>query len=104
MPNSTSLPNGASESRAILKCCLPQGMPTTVMYSSNPKKMCINHAHNPPNISQIMLRGMRMHPVGHLVSLTFDPNGQRQSNPILNVCKAIGMPTMVTASDKLPVK
>ena len=85
-PNSTSLPNGASESPAILKCCFAQGMPTTVMQRSKPKSTCINHAHNPPQSNQIRFRGMRIQPVGQSVSLTVDPKGHRQSSPILNVC------------------
>ena len=104
IPNSTSLPNGASDRPAILKCCLPQGMPTKVTHNSKPKMMCMNHAQSPPNISQRRLRGMRMQLVGLFVSLTVDPNGHRHSKPILNVCKAIGMPIMVIAKARLPVK
>ena len=45
-----------------------------------------------------------MQPVGLFVSLTFEPNGHRHRRPILNVCIAMGMPIMVIANTKLPVK
>ena len=45
-----------------------------------------------------------MQPVGLFVSLTFEPNGHRHRRPILNVCIAMGMPIMVIANAKLPVK
>ena len=38
------------------------------------------------------------------VSLTVEPKGHRQSRPILNVCIAKGMPMMVHARARLPVK
>ena len=104
IPNSTSFPNGASDNPAILKCSLPHGIPTIVMQSNNPKNTCIIHTHRPPNINQRIFRGMRMQPVVLLVSLTFDPNGHKHKRPIMNVCKAIGMPIMVIANAKLPVK
>ena len=47
---------------------------------------------------------MRMQPVGLFVFLTFEPNGHKHKSPILNVCKAMGMPIMVIANAKLPVK
>ena len=75
-----------------------------VMQSNNPKKICITHDQNPPNNNYYIFKGMRMHPGGHEVFLTFDPNGHRQSNPILKVCKATGIPIMVHANAKLPVK
>ena len=103
-PNSTSLPNGASESPAILKCCFPQGMPMIVIHKRKPKNRCMRQAHNPPKISQNIFIGMRMHPVGLFVSLTVEPKGHRQSRPILNVCNAKGMPMMVHARARLPVK
>ena len=31
IPNSISFPNGASDRPAILKCCLPHGMPMMVI-------------------------------------------------------------------------
>ena len=104
IPNSTSLPKGASDSAAILKCCLPHGIPITVTQSNNPKNTCIIHDHRPPNNNQRIFRGMRMQPVGLFVSLTFEPNGHRHRRPILNVCIAMGMPIMVIANAKLPVK
>ena len=97
-------PKGASDRPAILKCCLPNGMPIIVMHSSNPKMIWQPHAHRPPNISHSMFSGMYMHPLGYCASRTSEPKGQRHSNPILNVCIAIGMPIIVHANARLPVK
>ena len=65
---------------------------------------CMMQAHNPPKISQSKFSGMRMQPVGLFDSLTVEPKGHRQSRPILNVCIAKGMPMMVHARARLPVK
>ncbi len=100
----TSFPNGASESPAILKCCFAKGMPIIVTNSNTPKTMCISHAHKPPKTIQRIFSGIRMHPEGLSVSFTSAPKGHRQSKPILNVCKATGMPMMVIAIARLPVK
>ena len=53
---------------------------------------------------QRMFNGMRMQPVGDSVSFTSAPKGHRQSRPILKVCKATGMPIIVMAIARLPVK
>ena len=45
-----------------------------------------------------------MHPMGPSVSFTSAPNGQRHNRPILKVCNATGMPMIVMAKAKLPVK
>ena len=100
----TSLPNGARESLAILKCCLANGMPMMVMKSNTPKKICISQAHKPPKIIQMILSGKVMQLLGLSQSLTSAPNGHRQSKPILKVCNANGMPMMVQAIARLPVK
>ena len=95
-PNVIFLPKGARESPAILKCCLPKGMPMMVMQSSVPNRMCIRQAQSPPKIIQRMLRGMRMQPIELSHSSTLEPKGHRQSRPSLNVCSATGMPIIVT--------
>ncbi len=100
----TTLPNGVNESAAILKCCLANGIPMMVMKSSTPKNMCTSHAHKPPKIIQMILSGNVIHPFGLSPLLTSAPKGHRQSIPILTVCNATGMPTMVQAIAKLPVK
>ena len=100
----TSLPNGVRDSPAILKCCLANGIPMMVMKRRIPKKICVSHAQSPPKIIQIRFIGIRMHPVGPSVLLTSAPNGHRHNSPILKVCRANGMPMMVTASARLPVK
>ena len=51
-----------------------------------------------------MFSGMRIQPVGLFASYTSAPKGHKHNKPILNVCKATGMPMMVMAIAKLPVK
>lgn len=75
-----------------------------VMKSNIPKKICISHAHKPPKTIQMTLRGKVMQTLGLSPSLTSAPNGHKQSKPILKVCNAMGMPIMVQAITKLPVK
>ena len=79
-------------------------MPMIVIHKRKPKNRCMMQAHNPPKISQSKFSGMRMQPVGLFDSLTVEPKGHRQSRPILNVCIAKGMPMMVHARARLPVK
>lgn len=100
----TSLPKGASESCAILKCCRAKGIPIIVTNSSMPKNTCVSHAHKPPKTIHMILSGIVIHPDDDAVSLTSAPKGQRHSSPILNVCRAKGMPMMVRATARLPVK
>lgn len=42
--------------------------------------------------------------MGLAVGMTLAPNGQRQSSPSLYVCIAKGMPMIVMAKARLPVK
>ncbi len=98
------LPKGARERPAILKCCLPQGMPITVMHRSTPKKIWQRHAHNPPKIIHRMFRKRLRHPAGDAPSVTVEPKGQRHKRPILNVCNAQGIPMIVSANARLAVK
>ena len=100
----TSFPKGANDNPAILKCCLANGMPMMVMNSNTPKKRCTKQAHKPPKIIHIRFNGIRIHPTGQSVSFTSAPNGQRHSRPILKVCNATGIPMIVMANAKLPVK
>ena len=75
-----------------------------VINSNTPKKRCTKQAHRPPKMIQIRFSGMRTQPIGPSVSFTSAPNGQRHSRPILNVCNATGIPMIVMAKAKLPVK
>ena len=102
--NVTFFPKGASTSPAILKCWRAKGRPTMVMASRSPKNTCTSHAQKPPNIIQRRLRGMRRQPGGQVPGSTRDPKGHRHSSPSLNVCMARGMPMMVTASARVPLK
>ena len=100
----TFLPKGVRERPAILKCWRPKGIPMMVIQSRVPKKMCIRHAHNPPQMIQMIFRGMRMQPIELSHFSTVEPKGHRQSRPNLNVCNATGIPMMVTAMANDPKK
>lgn len=102
--NITSLPNGAKDKPAILKCCLANGIPIIVIKSKHPKITWTNHAQSPPHSNQMRFKGIRIHPVGDSILLTSDPKGHKHNKPILKVCKAMGIPIMVIANAKLPVK
>ena len=75
-----------------------------MMARSSPKKMWVRHAQKPPKIIQMILSGMVIQPERLSPSLTSAPKGHRHKSPSLNVCTAAGMPIMVRASAKLPVK
>ena len=102
--NTTSLPKGIRARPAILKWRVPNGMPMMVMQRRTPKKMCIRQAQSPPKISQRMFSGMLMQPMELSDFLMVEPKGQRQYSPSLKVCNATGIPIMVMAIARLPVK
>ena len=51
----TLAPNGIKESLAILKNCLPNGIPTIVIHHMDPAKTQAKPPSNPPNINQRIL-------------------------------------------------
>ena len=51
----TLAPNGIKESLAILKNCLPNGIPTIVIPHMHPAKTQAKPPSNPPNINQRIL-------------------------------------------------
>ena len=51
----TLAPNGIKESLAILKNCLPNGIPTIVIHHMHPAKTQAKPPSNPPNINQRIL-------------------------------------------------
>lgn len=102
--NNTLLPKGASDRRAILKCCLPKGMPMIVINSNTPKMMCMSHAHKPPIMIHNTLSGIRMQPSSESVSSISAPKGHKHNRPILKVWNATGKPMIVQAIARLPVK
>ena len=55
-------------------------------------------------MNQMKFIKTRRQPVGLFVGMTLAPNGQRQSSPILNAYIAKGMPMIVMAKARLPVK
>ncbi len=75
-----------------------------VMQSNNPKMMCIAKANKPPQISQMILRKKDRQPIELFELCTSDPKGHKHIAPNLHVCKAAGMPIMVTKSAKLATK
>ncbi len=54
-PSSISLPKGHNTKPAILKHCIPNGIPSTVTHKSRPDKNHKTDAISPPNSSQMML-------------------------------------------------
>lgn len=91
----TSLPKGKRASRAILKCCLPNGMPMTVMQSRSPMNTWPMNAQIPTKTSHSKPASMVRQPPAPALSLTSDPNGQMHSIPSLKHCSPNGIPTMV---------
>ena len=75
-----------------------------VRQSKSPKKIWHIHARSPPKIIHRIFKGIRMQPEGVSDFFISAPNGHKQSNPNLKVCIAMGMPMMVHANAKLPVK
>jgi len=50
-----SRPKGAKTTPAILKHCIPKGIPTMVTHNTNPPNTYISALISPPNTSQIIL-------------------------------------------------
>lgn len=101
----TLRPNGDNANRIILKCCRPQGIPTMVMHSTHPQNRWLSSTRKPPNISHIKSSGRKRHPMAADDADSVDePNGQRHRSPSRNVCHAHGIPIIVHASARLPVK
>lgn len=86
-------PNGVNDSLAILKCCLPKGMPTIVQHKIIP--IVISIIANGKPVIQIQNRFNKKFPVPPTGLKTYFPNGYRQSVPILKHCFPSEIPIIV---------
>lgn len=99
-----SRPKGIRASLAILKCCMPKGIPIIEIQSNNPKSKCATHVGNPPNTNQMIFMGMDKQPMLLADSLTVDPNGHRHKSPSFIVCTPKGIPMIVIIKAMEPAK
>jgi len=88
-------PNGVSASPAILKCCLPNGIPIIVIQSMIPKNKCVRQMPNPPTIIHSTFMMIDKQPLDPPLSITLLPKGHNASIASFNVCKPKGIPIMV---------
>lgn len=88
----TVAPNGASESFAILKNCLPNGIPITVQHSNNPIMKFINASSRPETRNHITLSRNDTDPPSYMTSL---PKGFSEIDDSLKHWSPTGIPTMV---------
>ena len=76
-----SLPNGISDSFAILNDCIAKGIPTIVMHNKIPLIMLPIHSTKPPKISHNIFK--IKFPILSLVVIISLPNGANCSLAIL---------------------
>ena len=89
------LPNGNRVPMAILKCCIPNGIPIIVAHKHNPKVKWLNAiSHHPIKIHRI-LNAILMHPPLLGPATRSCPKGNNTNLPILNNCTPNGIPTIV---------
>lgn len=91
----TLFPNGVNARAAILKCCLPNGIPIIVMHSIIPKSRCVTQVQNPPSRSHNMFIKTDRHPLEPPLSITLLPNGHSANTANLSVCRPNGKPIIV---------
>ena len=97
-------PKGVRDNPAILKCCLPNGMPIIVMQSIKPKKKCVRHMTNPPHNNHIIFMRIFKQPPELPLSVTVLPNGHNASSASFKVCNPNGIPIIVIIRIKLATK
>lgn len=88
----TVAPKGIKASFAILKCCRPKGIPTTVMHKSSPNTADSTANGIPVIKSQIIFNKREPAPPPYSTSL---PKGKKLKLASLKHCMPTGMPTMV---------
>ena len=93
--STTCLPNGIKVSSTSFKCCLPKGMPITVINSNTANTRCTKAVYRPPVTIQMMLNNRERQPPEDGVVITFLPNGNKVKNPILKHCNPKGIPITV---------
>lgn len=95
----TVAPKGMSEIAAILKNCIPNGIPTIVMLRRHPSTKFINASSIPPAKNQITFKRNEKHP--GLDSISF-PKGLSEIDASLKHCNPTGIP-MIVMHHKHPV-
>ena len=89
------IPNGNNEVFAIVKCFIPNGIPTIVMQNINPQTICTNAiSHQPSNI-QIILPTKERQPGSPGAKFISLPKGQNAYVPIFINCTPNGIPIIV---------
>ena len=88
-----SFPKGANAKAASLKCCIPKGIPMTVIHSNTPKPKCERQIHIPPRKIHNTFISMYRQPPERSPLRTSLPKGHRASPANYIVCIPKGMPT-----------
>ena len=88
----TLAPNGIKESLAILKNCLPNGIPTIVMHQIQPTIRFPSAISHPKNIIHIRFTRNENMPFPYTISF---PNGQNARVANLKHCRPTGIPIIV---------
>lgn len=91
--HTTIEPKGVNDNLAILKCCLPKGMPTIVQHKLTP--IVVSASANGKPVKQIHKRFIKKFPVPPTGLKTYLPNGNKQRVPILKHCFPTGIPMIV---------
>lgn len=89
----TLAPNGINDSLAILKNCLPKGIPTIVIHHRHPRIRFPRAISHPKKSIHIRLTRNENTPLPYMTSL---PNGQKASDANLKHCMPTGIPMIVT--------
>lgn len=85
-------PKGERESRAILKYCMPKGMPTIVMQSTVPMSALVSASSIPVNRNHATFSRNEVAFESNFISL---PKGENERVLNLKHCRPMGMPTIV---------
>ena len=96
-----SCPNGRKATWAILKYCLPNGMPMIVIHRIAPVKKNPSAVSHPPKIAQRIFTNV-LKPLGFAGTTTL-PNGQMTNFENLKYCKPIGI-KMIVIQRMSPIK
>lgn len=94
------LPNGVRDSSAILKCCIPNGMPAIVMQQRIPKNRCAEATSHQPKRIQSTFINMLRHPPAFFPSTTSVPKGHSEKTPNFHSWQPKGIPMTVIMKSK----
>ena len=97
-------PKGAKAKAAILKCCMPKGMPMIVIHSKRSNPRCVRQIQKPPTNIQIMFMISDKHPPELPSSTTRLPKGHKASIANFKVWRPKGIPMIVIISIRLDIR